>query len=57
MCTSQNFRDKLSEPELLLERMAIDEKFTGLRLSGTELKLFEKNQKECGGGITSSKII
>lgn len=37
--------------------MAIDEKFTGLRLSGTELKLFEKNQKECGGGITSSKII
>lgn len=45
MCTSQNFRDKLSEPELLLERMAIDEKFTGLRLSGTDLKLFEKKSK------------
>lgn len=45
MCPSQNFRDKLSEPELLLERMAIDEKFTGLRLSGTDLKLFEKRSK------------
>lgn len=45
MCPSKNFRNKLSNPELLLERMAIDEKFTGLRLSGTDLKLFEKKSK------------
>lgn len=45
MCPSKNFRNKLSNPELLLERMAIDEKFTGLRLSRTDLKLFEKKSK------------
>lgn len=45
MSPSQIFRDKLTEPELLLERMAIDEKFTGLRLSGSDLMLFEKRAK------------
>ena len=45
MSPPQNFHEKLSEPQLLLERMAIDEKFTGLRLSGTDLKLFETKAK------------
>ena len=36
---------KLSEPQLLLERMATDEKFTGLYLSASELKLFEHRAK------------
>lgn len=41
MSPPQDSREKLSEPQLFLERMAIDEKLTGLRLSGTDLKLFE----------------
>lgn len=45
MNSSPSFLHELTEPELLLERMAIDEKFIGLRLSGSELKLFEKRAR------------
>lgn len=45
MWPSQNSYENLSEPQLLLERIAIDEKFTGLRLSGTDLRLFETKAK------------
>ncbi|MCC8028269.1 MAG: hypothetical protein LIO75_00425 [Lachnospiraceae bacterium] len=46
MCPPQNSREKLSEPQLLLERMAFDGRFTGLRLSGTDLTLFETKAKD-----------
>ncbi len=36
---------QLSHPELLLERMAMDDKFTGLWLEGATLKLFETSAR------------
>lgn len=45
MTSPQNAKAELSDPQLLLERMATDEKFTGLWLSGSELKLFESRAR------------
>ena len=45
MTIPQDAYSKLSEPQLLLERMATDEKFNGLWLAGSELKLFETRAK------------
>lgn len=40
-----NVSEPLSQPELLLERMAIDPKFSGLWLGGSTLRLFETRAK------------
>lgn len=45
MTEARNVMEELSEPQLLLERMATDPKFTGLWLYGSTLKLFETRAK------------
>ena len=45
MSAPSNASSPLSQPELLLERMATDSKFTGLWLGGSTLKLFETKAK------------
>ena len=45
MTEPKNAMEELSEPQLLLERMATDPKFTGLWLAGSTLKLFETRAK------------
>lgn len=45
MSTPSNASAPLSQPELLLERMATDPKFSGLWLGGSTLKLFETRAK------------
>lgn len=45
MAPPQNVYGELSEVQLLLERMATDDKFNGLNLFGSELKLFESKSK------------
>lgn len=48
MSAPKEMEKKLSEPELLLEKMAIDDNFTQIKLDNQELRLFEK----CSGRMS-----